>query len=50
MPGYCALLGALIGVLRTVPNKKLVAIATGYVELFEISIIGAVVYLVFRYA
>lgn len=29
------LLGALIGVLRTVPNKKLVAIATGYVELFR---------------
>lgn len=29
------LLGALIGVLRTVPNKTLAGIATGYVELFR---------------
>jgi glutamate/aspartate transport system permease protein len=29
------LLGALVGVLRTVPNKTLAGIATGYVELFR---------------
>ena len=29
------LLGALVGVLRTVPNKWLVRLATGYVELFR---------------
>ena len=29
------LLGALIGVLRTVPNKALAGFATGYVELFR---------------
>jgi glutamate/aspartate transport system permease protein len=29
------MLGALMGVLRTVPNKVLVRIATAYVELFR---------------
>jgi glutamate/aspartate transport system permease protein len=28
-------LGALLGVMRTLPNRKLAAIATGYVELFR---------------
>jgi His/Glu/Gln/Arg/opine family amino acid ABC transporter permease subunit len=33
--GDCLLLGALVGVLRTVPNKVLAGFATAYVEMFR---------------